>query len=82
MVPLQGLTLGTTSFQQTSAHKDVAKMQTLSDKQKLRKLTVTKETSKVCTLGRRKILRNRVSDAKKKSKEIDTLWLNQNKQLY
>ena len=57
-------------------------MQTLSDKQKLRKLTVTKETSKVCTLGRRKILRKRVSDAKKKSKEIDTLWLNQNKQLY
>lgn len=29
------------SFQQTSAHKDEAKMQTLSDKQKLRKLIVT-----------------------------------------
>lgn len=44
------------SFQQTSAHKDAAKMQTLSDRQKLRKLTVSKETSKVRTLGRRKIL--------------------------
>lgn len=29
------------SFQQTSAQKNEAKMQTLSDKQKLRKLTVT-----------------------------------------
>ena len=44
------------SFQQTSAHKDAAKMQTLSDRQKLRELTVSKETSKVRTLGRRKLL--------------------------
>ena len=72
------------SFQQTSAHKDAAKMQILSDKQKLRKLTVTKETSTVCTLGRRKILWETGSQMQKKiiSKETDTLWVNQNKQLY
>lgn len=41
--------------QQKSTHKDEGKMQTFSDKQKLRKLTLTK-TSKACTFGRRKII--------------------------
>ena len=42
--------------QQKSTHKDEGKMQTFSDKQKLRKLTLTKETSKACTFGRRNVI--------------------------